>query len=1391
MTDHHSHTATDQPRRPRGQARELAAPTYSPPAGGDTARKYPPFLVRLGLAAVLLLPALLTLTAAPALAAFRYPAAPTSTFAGSGTDALSNPTALAVDDSGGASAHDVYVNDPADHRVEKFGPSGEFLLMFGKEVNETKVLAAAPEFEQNVCAAGTGDVCKAGASTAAAGGFEAPAFLAVDNSTAAGDLYVADASAHSVQKFTSSGALIASWATGGEIAAIEPPIYGIAVDPDGNLFVFQGVEYYDWYEPDGTLHSTFEEGRLEKVPIGIAVDSEDNLYHGSGEGIVKDSDTGEFEGEPGERGVSGFAIDPSSNELFVVQSGDGGFVNRFGTPLESFGAGHLSSPRGISIDGSSGIAYVANSGASDVAVFASVRVPTVATEPAEVGSSAATLSGTVNPEGIPLTECFFEYGETEAYGHTAPCEYEYEPGKVTTDPAEIPLSSGPFAIQAKLTPVQLKAFGVGPDHFRLVAANHNGAESGADRPFTPLPAVTDLETEPATAITNHAATLNASFTAEEGVQTEYFFEYGAGHKTTPETFPGTEPGAGEETHQIHVTIENLIPGTPYSHRIVATNERGTTDGARLELTTLQPPTIESFTASHLTATSADLEAHIDPRGFDTRYHFEYGPTASYGASAPLPSEEAEKEITKELNASHSIEVPIANLQPDTSYHFRLIAQNKWGEVITEDQSFEFEPPSCPNSHVRQQTFGEYLPDCRAYELVSPEYADGAVLFPDISGPNSPSSLADEHFAFAAAFTVIPGTGEPINGEYVDRYVATRTPRGWVTKYVGLPGSQTSAGATLATDLSMSKFLSLDEGEGHLSAGGGAPHPHPHEASSAPYIYGANGQFIERWPTNLADVPGGESFRIKGRQAVEARLPSPDFSHYFFSSSLVDFAPPAGLIGAPGSVYDDDIAAGAVSVASIAPGGGNIPPGVGGPEETIQLPAVSTDGSHILMSTEAAGGSVQLYMRVDGAVTYEVSQGHGVGFIGMTADGSKVYFTSEERLLPTDTDNSTDIYMWSAEKAARKEQPLTLVSVGAEGAGNSDACSVSWAQRCAAVPISTAEADFQGTHDSAIASENGDLYFYSPEQLDGDRGVFDGQNLYDYREGSPHFVATLEPTGTYCDSVVTEICSSGPLPRIDVAPDGSHAAFLTTTQLTAYDNTAADGVCSVNEFGGPATGPRCEEMYLYTPASGTLVCASCDPSGAPPVGDVHASDNGLFMTNDGRAFFYTPDPLVPADTNELNDVYEYVDGRPHLITTGLGSRDVTTRCESGECTSGFPPRSAGLSGVSGDGVNVYFSSYEPLVPQDHNGHFLRLYDARTNGGFTFTPPAAPCTAADECHGPGSSPPTPPHLASNGPSSATGNASPESHKHHKKKHKRKSKRHHKRHDHRANLKRGGSK
>ena len=93
-----------------------------------------------------------------------------------------------------------------------------------------------------------------------------------------------------------------------------------------------------------------------------------------------------------------------------------------------------------------------------------------------------------------------------------------------------------------------------------------------------------------------------------------------------------------------------------------------------------------------------------------------------------------------------------------------------------------------------------------------------------------------------------------------------------------------------------------------------------------------------------------------------------------------------------------------------------------------------------------------------------------------------------------------------------------------------------------------------------------------------------------------------------------------------------------------------------------------------------------------------------------------------------------------------------------------------------------ASGSTLVGRDHNGQFVKFYDARTGGGFDESPPLGPCEAADECHGVDSSPPAPATIASgaNVPSGNVTNPPTKKKKQHKKA-KRHHRRHHKRHHH----------
>ena len=61
-------------------------------------------------------------------------------------------------------------------------------------------------------------------------------------------------------------------------------------------------------------------------------------------------------------------------------------------------------------------------------------------------------------------------------------------------------------------------------------------------------------------------------------------------------------------------------------------------------------------------------------------------------------------------------------------------------------------------------------------------------------------------------------------------------------------------------------------------------------------------------------------------------------------------------------------------------------------------------------------------------------------------------------------------------------------------------------------------------------------------------------------------------------------------RLPGVPERPWLAFMSSEQLTGYDTRDAK------------SGQPDEEVYLYSAATNGLVCASCDPTGARPVGE---------------------------------------------------------------------------------------------------------------------------------------------------------------------------------------------
>src|SRR5262249_46926738 len=160
------------------------------------------------------------------------------------------------------------------------------------------------------------------------------------------------------------------------------------------------------------------------------------------------------------------------------------------------------------------------------------------------------------------------------------------------------------------------------------------------------------------------------------------------------------------------------------------------------------------------------------------------------------------------------------------YHFRVIAESKWGQVRTEDQSFNFFPQDCPNLTVRQQNESQYLPDCRAFELVSPEETGNVELSTALQTP-APYATNPPRFASQGVVGGVKAS-EPVNSFGYDTYIATRTAAGWKTHMVGLRGNEGQGVGALFANPDFTRFFDVREPGGFE----GEPQP-PH---NVPYIW---------------------------------------------------------------------------------------------------------------------------------------------------------------------------------------------------------------------------------------------------------------------------------------------------------------------------------------------------------------------------------------------------------------------------------------------------------------------------------------------------------------------------------------------------------------------------
>jgi hypothetical protein len=1292
--------------------------------------------------------------------------------------------------------------------VEKFSPTGDLLLMLGRDVNKTAVEQARPAAERNVCPAPghPGDVCQHGTRGSSPGAFEGEdetesgdelaepqrvrlsrLYLGLDGS---GDLYVGDPGTKLVTKFDEAGHVLSSWGANGQIGPFQGGVrgretfHGVAVDPMSDLFVWGplragGNKDVLSFDSSGTSRSGPFESVLHKGLSGLAVDADGALYPGAG-------------------------VEPATNDRYLLKLPEGRFIEHLAfrchgeeieeapcTPLEQFGAGELSEPEDVAV-GPGSVVYVANTGAANVAVFTkqSIESPTATIEaPTGTTYTGAHVAGAVNPHGLE-TSCKFEYVtdahfkaegfigklfKSEGARREAEEQEGYEPPRYT--PCEGSPGSGASAVA-----VQADLSGLKPAttyHVRLIARSRLGVEASSEEPN---------QTFSTTAVAGPTATIdsigeisafsarfiahvnpNAPEPAPTSSAVEAGFKVSWKFQCVPECpnensvssgFSGEIP-ADNTSHEVSVQAKELQPGTTYKVTLIAKNAGPEVRVGPQEFKTATvAPQIDSTLLVASSLTEASVAAQIRPGGAPTTYHVQYIPEAQFlaegGQFGEGTLETTGSASLGEDNEEHEARAMLTGLSPQTAYRYRFLAENVVAPVQGPAEAFfTYAPPppslTCLNEQLRGENGSLGLPDCRAYERVSPE-GNSAVYYPEVPGgetgegyrqgwyPMQSAGKGDSvtYVGEPASSGLGGGTGNSGNGEG-DEQLATRSEGGW------LSGDITPLGSNPQTYFEA--FWS-DLSQGVLRTGVGEAPLTPEVTTKCSVLYSrasASGGYAPLFMSESTSCH--QPFYVGG---------SADGTQQVFESSAkkVEGAQVAAGEGHE-NIYDS--AGGQLHLVNVLSGGkadpnasvgrladeeeakyaefkGEIVNGVG-----VHIPsldtsgAVSSDGARIFWTNLATG---IIYVRENPtqeesassggkctepelACTVQVSAGKA-SYQTATPDGHLAFYTEAGRLWRFDVESGAREALSAG--GAEVQGVIGVNQTGADGAylyfvAAGNLAPGAEARKC----------------DNAAESASD-----TAEEAEGKAPPGRGCNLYVLQEGETKLIAVLSPHDQafdgYSKSQGDWRASLGSR-SAELTPDGAHLSFLSTQRLTAYRNAPASGkTCATRGRLLP-----CAEVYLYDAASSQLSCTSCQPAGLPAL-DVHGNEEPTtylpgdfgsithmrrWISADGdRLFFDTAQALLPEDSNGLYDVYEW------------------ERAGTGSCTSGSALDGGGclflLSGnsdagraffVDSDetGQNVFLVTRAQLTPGDRDDK-SDIYDIRESGGFPASVEPSVCGEA---------------------------------------------------------------
>jgi hypothetical protein len=1238
-----------------------------------------------------------------------------------GSESFQQLEAVALDPSSG----DVYAWDRGAEKIYKFDEAGnpvKFSGLSGNAIEDTLT---------------GGQVSLAIAPPGSPGG-------------TAGDIYVGGGSSIT-RVYAASGEKIGQFQL--ESAC------GVATDPSGNLYV--SGDLFERHQttvyrltPTANPPTSADKSGANTISgdaCSVAADDLGNVYLAvSGKGVLKLEGMEDATPTQVDPSATKISVAPGSNDLYADRENEVVQYDSTGTRLGSFGSGALSQSLGLAVNSDASKVYVGIP--QKVKVFGPpVTVPDVTTEPASgITKHLATLSGTIGAAGGLEATCVFQYTPTQQYA-----EQGFEgASEAPCSPAGPFTSSSPTAVSASAT-----GLSEGNEYrFRILGTNANGSIGGEALSFA-TPGAVNVHTAAATNLTISSATLNGTINPEGVSVEECRFEYGS-DQSYGSSVPCAESsgtiGSGNSTVPVHANISGLNGAGKYHFRLVAKNELGTSEAEDIVFQTLGA-TIEEASLIGVEPTSAIFKAEINPNGEATSYLFEYVSEAEFeaGGFANATQLPVGGEFIGTGTTSVEAQQEATGLVPRTTYHVRAVATTPAGALTGPELVFStFAPPSSG------------LPDGRAYEQASPVDKNGNDArgnFTEVrTSPNGD----------AISYVVSGGIPGAEGGQTLGLFLARRSSSGWSSQGL-LPAAKYGRGGLA---LGLSEDLSVD-----YTVGGGLT--------------------LEKDTRTLQYTEVND----RGLQSYVATTSDDDEALFEDARALLPGATSEGP-----NLYLWDRTSRRMVLAGVLNNGETPTAGVnagqwdwysnGGTLTQFfnqQHHVISADGSRIFFSSLE---DAQIYMRVNPtqpqsamsggecteaakACTYKVSESQRsepdpngprvAKFITATADGSEVLFRSREELTDDantgEEDESHDLY--SYDTATHELTDLTP-SNPAQNPNGAEVGGVLGASKDGSYVYFAAG----GVLAPGVGSSGGAC----AETYNSGPGLC---NIYRWHEGAAQPITYLtqmsSPDLSSADRVVENWAPGSGFGQwrytSRVSPDGRVLVLSSQENLTSYD------------------GHGNTELYRFEVGQSDPQCISCATSGEAPQGD--ASLSSIFVgnvdgtlrehyprniTTDGaRVFFETNGKLLAADTNGVQDVYEW---------EAKGTGTCTSEDQNGGClyliTSGTSPRPSFYGDSSESGDDVYVFTGQPLVGQDRD-ELIDAYDARVGGGFAYQNPPPPSICTGESCRPATS--LPPASQSPGTStfSGPGNTQGRPQKHKKKRHRKSHKK--KRHSHKSSAKR----